>query len=188
MPVVFGRNAAPVLEVKYVAPDPVRRIASQRTRLAARNTTKNTDSYRPDSPFVVFYGETSEAQDAELTGKLVLTNSESMSVKSIRVTLTGMRKVSWHTTNSVRASWQTRRTSQVFVGSTPSRRELRTLWMTFTDDDRSPRSPYSRSRTFSSRPSPYSRSTDPRTSHTRSTQAYMSGITSSRCPAIWRRA
>ncbi|KAF2680791.1 carbon catabolite repression protein-like protein cred [Lentithecium fluviatile CBS 122367] len=69
--VVFGRNSAPVLEVK------------------------------PDSPFVVFYGEPSEAQDAELTGKLVLTNSESMSVKSIRVTLTGVRKVSWHTTNTV---------------------------------------------------------------------------------------
>lgn len=68
---VFGRTATPLLEVK------------------------------PDSPFVVFYGEPSEAQDTELTGKLVLTNPESMSVKSIRVTLTGTRKVSWHTTHTV---------------------------------------------------------------------------------------
>ena len=50
---------------------------------------------RPDSPFVVFYGEPSEAQDAELTGKLVLTNPESISVRSIRITLTGMRKVTY---------------------------------------------------------------------------------------------
>lgn len=50
---------------------------------------------------MVFYGESSEAQDTELTGKLVLTNPEPMSVKCIRVTLTGMRKVSWHTTHTV---------------------------------------------------------------------------------------
>lgn len=68
---VFGRSTAPVLEVK------------------------------PDSPFVVFYGEPSGAQDTELKGKLVLTNPESMNVKSIRVTLTGTRKISWHTTHTV---------------------------------------------------------------------------------------
>ncbi|KAF1953681.1 hypothetical protein CC80DRAFT_136670 [Byssothecium circinans] len=67
----FGGTAAPVLEIK------------------------------PDSPFVVFYGEPSEAQNAELTGKLVLTNQESMSVRSIRMTLTGVRKVSWYTNNTV---------------------------------------------------------------------------------------
>lgn len=55
-----------------------------------------TDRDRPDSPFVVFYGEPSEAQDTELTGKLVLTSSESMSVRGIRMTLTGMRKVSYY--------------------------------------------------------------------------------------------
>ncbi|KAJ4299085.1 hypothetical protein N0V90_004329 [Kalmusia sp. IMI 367209] len=68
---VFGRNATPVLEIK------------------------------PSSPFVVFYGESSEAQNTELTGKLILNNPESMSVKSIRMTLTGIRKVAWHTTNTV---------------------------------------------------------------------------------------
>ncbi|KAF1999248.1 carbon catabolite repression protein cred [Amniculicola lignicola CBS 123094] len=56
---------------------------------------------KPDSPFVVFYGEGSESQVAELTGKLVLTNPESMSVRSIKITLTGSRKVSWSTTNTV---------------------------------------------------------------------------------------
>jgi hypothetical protein len=50
---------------------------------------------RPTSPFVVFYGEPSESQDADLTGKLVLTSPESMSVKAIKLTLTGLRKVSY---------------------------------------------------------------------------------------------
>ncbi|KAF2123549.1 hypothetical protein P153DRAFT_303627 [Dothidotthia symphoricarpi CBS 119687] len=68
---VFGRNAATTLEI------------------------------RPDSPFVVFYGEPSESQDAELKGKLILTNPESISVRCIRLTLTGTRKVSWHLTNTV---------------------------------------------------------------------------------------
>jgi hypothetical protein len=62
---VFGRNHAPVLEIK------------------------------PDSPFVVFYGESSESSDAELKGKLVLNNPESISVRSVRVTLTATRKVSY---------------------------------------------------------------------------------------------
>ncbi|KAF2123256.1 hypothetical protein BDV96DRAFT_593689 [Lophiotrema nucula] len=56
---------------------------------------------RPTSPFVVFYGESHESQDAELTGKLVLSNPEAMTVRSIRMTLSGMRKVSWSTTNTV---------------------------------------------------------------------------------------
>ncbi|KAF2472564.1 uncharacterized protein BDR25DRAFT_313071 [Lindgomyces ingoldianus] len=68
---VFGGNSKPVLEIK------------------------------PHSPFVVFYGEPSESQNAELTGKLVLTNPESMSVRSIKMTLSGMRKVSWSTTTTV---------------------------------------------------------------------------------------
>ncbi|KAJ4350437.1 uncharacterized protein N0V89_009058 [Didymosphaeria variabile] len=68
---VFGRNAGPVLEIQ------------------------------PSSPFIVFYGESSEAQSTELTGKLILNNPESMSVKSIRMTLQGTRKVAWHTTNTV---------------------------------------------------------------------------------------
>ncbi|EMD64556.1 hypothetical protein COCSADRAFT_326532 [Bipolaris sorokiniana ND90Pr] len=68
---VFGRNATPVLEIK------------------------------PDSPFVVFYGESSESHETELKGKLILNNPESMSVRSLRITLTGTRKVSWHLTNTV---------------------------------------------------------------------------------------
>ncbi|KAF1850345.1 uncharacterized protein K460DRAFT_274180 [Cucurbitaria berberidis CBS 394.84] len=68
---VFGRNAQPVLEIK------------------------------PQSPFVVYYGESSESHETELRGKLVLTNPESISVRSIRITLTGTRKVSWHLTNTV---------------------------------------------------------------------------------------
>ncbi|KAH9876431.1 hypothetical protein J1614_003562, partial [Plenodomus biglobosus] len=68
---VFGRNAAPCLEIK------------------------------PDSPFVVFYGESSESHETELKGKLVLNNPEPISVRSIRITLTGTRKVSWHLTNTV---------------------------------------------------------------------------------------
>ncbi|OCL06231.1 carbon catabolite repression protein cred [Glonium stellatum] len=59
--------------------------------------SKPTLEIRPDSPFVVFYGLPSEAQPAELTGKLVLTCPESMVVRSIKVTLCGMRKVSWMT-------------------------------------------------------------------------------------------
>ncbi|KAF2494718.1 carbon catabolite repression protein cred [Lophium mytilinum] len=51
----------------------------------------------PDSPFVVLYGLPSEAQQVELTGKLVLTNHESMAVRGIKVNLSGMRKVSWMT-------------------------------------------------------------------------------------------
>ncbi|EUC31103.1 hypothetical protein COCCADRAFT_6941 [Bipolaris zeicola 26-R-13] len=68
---VFGRNATPCLEIK------------------------------PDSPFVVFYGESSESHETELKGKLILNNPESMSVRSLRITLTGTRKVSWHLTNTV---------------------------------------------------------------------------------------
>lgn len=51
--------------------------------------------YRPQSPFVVFYGEASESQSAEVTGKLVLTNPESMSVRNIKLSLSGTRKVSY---------------------------------------------------------------------------------------------
>jgi hypothetical protein len=60
-----GRNHTPVLEIK------------------------------PDSPFVVFYGEPSESHDAELKGKLVLNNPESLSVRCVRITLTATRKVSY---------------------------------------------------------------------------------------------
>ncbi|PSN75280.1 carbon catabolite repression protein cred, partial [Corynespora cassiicola Philippines] len=67
----FGRSQQPVLEIK------------------------------PESPFVVFYGEPSESQDVELKGKLFLNAPESMNVKSIRMTLTGTRKVSWHISNTV---------------------------------------------------------------------------------------
>jgi hypothetical protein len=53
---------------------------------------------RPVSPFVVFYGESSESHETELKGKLVLTNPESLSVRNVRITLTGTRKVSYATT------------------------------------------------------------------------------------------
>ncbi|OCK84655.1 hypothetical protein K432DRAFT_413882 [Lepidopterella palustris CBS 459.81] len=60
-------------------------------------SSKPTLDIFPDSPFIVFYGLPSEAQQAELTGRLVLTNSEPMLVRSIKMTLSGMRKVSWMT-------------------------------------------------------------------------------------------
>lgn len=44
---------------------------------------------------MVFYGESSESQETELKGKLILNNPESISVKSVRITLTGTRKVSY---------------------------------------------------------------------------------------------
>lgn len=44
---------------------------------------------------MVFYGEPSESHDAELKGKLVLNNPESISVRSVRITLTATRKVSY---------------------------------------------------------------------------------------------
>ena len=44
---------------------------------------------------MVFYGEPAESQDADLTGKLVLTSPESMSVKAIKITLTGLRRVAY---------------------------------------------------------------------------------------------
>jgi hypothetical protein len=43
----------------------------------------------------VLYGHPSEAQPVELSGKLVLTNPESMAVRGIKVNLSGMRKVSY---------------------------------------------------------------------------------------------
>ncbi|USP79436.1 hypothetical protein yc1106_06710 [Curvularia clavata] len=84
---VFGRNAAPTLEIK------------------------------PDSPFVVFYGEPSESHETELKGKLVLNNPESMSVRSLRITLTGTRKVSWHLTNTVSPQPITQKTNFLFEES-----------------------------------------------------------------------
>jgi hypothetical protein len=48
---------------------------------------------------VVFYGESSESHETELRGKLVLTNPESISVRSVRITLTGTRKVSYASTS-----------------------------------------------------------------------------------------
>ncbi|KAH7119674.1 carbon catabolite repression protein cred [Dendryphion nanum] len=53
---------------------------------------------KPQSSFVVLYGEPSESQPVDLVGKLVLTNPESMSVKGIKMTLLGMRRIQWHST------------------------------------------------------------------------------------------
>lgn len=44
---------------------------------------------------MVFYGEPSESHDAELKGKLILNNPESLSVRCVRITLTATRKVSY---------------------------------------------------------------------------------------------
>ena len=59
---------------------------------------------RPESPFVVYYGEPSESSEAELKGKLVLNTPESLSVRSIRITLTGTRKVAYATTSPMAAT------------------------------------------------------------------------------------
>ena len=80
---------------------------------------------------MVFYGESSEAQDAELSGKLVLTNAESMSVKSIRVTLTGLRKVSWYTSNTVRPRIDV--SNHIFAGSHLSQ-WAQIIWISLADD------------------------------------------------------
>ena len=44
---------------------------------------------------MVLYGEPSESHDAELKGKLILNNPESLSVRCVRITLTATRKVSY---------------------------------------------------------------------------------------------
>ncbi|KAF2009381.1 hypothetical protein BU24DRAFT_358230 [Aaosphaeria arxii CBS 175.79] len=64
-------------------------------------SSKPTLEIKPNSPFVVFYGEPSESQPTDLAGKLVLSNPESMSVKGIKMTLIGMRRIAWHTSNTV---------------------------------------------------------------------------------------
>lgn len=46
----------------------------------------------------MFYGESSESHETELKGKLILQNPESIHVRSIRITLTGSRKVSYGST------------------------------------------------------------------------------------------
>lgn len=56
---------------------------------------------KPTSSFVVFHGTPSESQPADITGTVVLHNPEAMSVKGVRITLTGTRKVSWNTTTTV---------------------------------------------------------------------------------------
>ncbi|KAF2870172.1 hypothetical protein BDV95DRAFT_595718 [Massariosphaeria phaeospora] len=63
-------------------------------------TGKTVLEIKPDSPFVVFYGEPQEEQCAELTGRLVLSNPESTTLKSIQMTLRGTRKTTWLTTNT----------------------------------------------------------------------------------------
>lgn len=56
---------------------------------------------KPNSPFVVFHGKPHEAQPADLTGIVVLHSPESMTVKGVKITLTGTRKVSWSTITTV---------------------------------------------------------------------------------------
>ncbi|KAK7721946.1 hypothetical protein SLS57_005013 [Botryosphaeria dothidea] len=52
---------------------------------------------RPDSPFIVFQGDAHNAEPVTLTGKLVLTNHDSIPVRCIKLSLIGTRKVSWLT-------------------------------------------------------------------------------------------
>ncbi|KAK8244996.1 carbon catabolite repression protein cred [Phyllosticta capitalensis] len=52
---------------------------------------------RPDSPFVVFSGDAHNAEPVTLTGKLVLTNRDSIPIRYIKLSLIGTRKVSWLT-------------------------------------------------------------------------------------------
>lgn len=51
---------------------------------------------RPDSPFVVFYGNSPDSPPAELTGTVVLTNSGPVDVKTITIQLQGVQKVSYN--------------------------------------------------------------------------------------------
>ncbi|EKG11522.1 Arrestin-like protein [Macrophomina phaseolina MS6] len=52
---------------------------------------------RPDSPFIVFQGDAHNAEPVTLTGKLVLTNHDSIPVRCIKLSLIGTRKISWLT-------------------------------------------------------------------------------------------
>ncbi|KAF2139396.1 uncharacterized protein K452DRAFT_289949 [Aplosporella prunicola CBS 121167] len=52
---------------------------------------------RPDSPFVVFQGDAHNAEPVDLSGKLVLTNHDSIPIRYIKLQLLGTRKVSWLT-------------------------------------------------------------------------------------------
>jgi hypothetical protein len=82
LPGVFS-GPKPVLEIKYgtLATLPI--------------TSGVLTAARPQSPFVVFYGDPSESPSAELVGKLVLNNPEPISVRSIKLSFTGMRKISY---------------------------------------------------------------------------------------------
>lgn len=83
LPGVFS-GPKPVLEIKYG------------TLTAAPPTSSGIlTAARPQSPFVVFYGDPAESPSTELVGKLVLNNPEPMSVRSIKLSFTGMRKISY---------------------------------------------------------------------------------------------
>lgn len=78
----YSRNAAPTLEIRYVH------------TLCRRKRGRVLTDRSPDSPLLIVYGGPSEAQNAELTGKIILNNPESMFVKGIEIKLMGMREVS----------------------------------------------------------------------------------------------
>ncbi|KAF1981985.1 hypothetical protein K402DRAFT_424955 [Aulographum hederae CBS 113979] len=61
-----------------------------------KNSTK-TFEIIPDNPFVVFSGRDADAPPVEVAGKLVLTNSDYINVRSIKIKFDGLRKVSWLT-------------------------------------------------------------------------------------------
>ncbi|KAF2837655.1 carbon catabolite repression protein cred [Patellaria atrata CBS 101060] len=49
----------------------------------------------PDSKYVTFYGTDAEAAGLDVTGRLILTNSDHVDIKSIKLVLNGVRKVSF---------------------------------------------------------------------------------------------
>ena len=51
-------------------------------------------SIRLDSPVVVFHGTSSQALDAELKGSVSLKCQDSLSIKSVKVYLEGIRRIS----------------------------------------------------------------------------------------------
>lgn len=66
-----------------------------------------TSRIRLDSSLIVLYGERLEADDAELTGSVVLMHHESMMIKSVKVILEGARKLSYGLTARCQSACRT---------------------------------------------------------------------------------
>ncbi|KAF2452858.1 hypothetical protein BDY21DRAFT_149620 [Lineolata rhizophorae] len=70
-------------------------LEGQKKKKKEKRKKEKKDESLLDSPFVVFHGRPSEAEAAQLTGKLILNNHESMAIRAIHVRLKGLRKISW---------------------------------------------------------------------------------------------